>query len=260
MEDLEWSVRTDGDGYWELAMNRPLALTPGWHEITSEPAASSAAGLLVVDPENRVGIISDVDDTVLVSGVVEKRTLLKNSLTVPPERREAVPGMAALYHGLLRRNPRPEASAVFYVSASPKQLTDNLRGFLAGQGFPRGVLRLKEFSEASGASILDRTSGGINCVCWRRCCWRIQRCASRFLEMTESRTRRSMRRCRRNSRSRSKRCGFAAWIRTRRGRDSKGRGIRRCCWCGEFKTSSSGRKPGHYRRDAAVIDSIHPPR
>ena len=158
--DLEWSLRTDDDGYWELAMNRPLALAPGWHEITSEPAASSAAGLLVVDPENRFGIISDVDDTVLVSGVVEKRTLLKNSLTVPPERREAVPGVAALYHRLLKRNPKPEASAVFYVSASPKQLTDNLRGFLGGQGFPRGVLRLKEISEASGASILDPNQQG----------------------------------------------------------------------------------------------------
>jgi phosphatidate phosphatase APP1 len=158
--DLEWTVRADEEGYWELAMNRPLPLAPGWHEITSEPAVSSAAGLLVVDPENRFGIISDVDDTVLVSGVVEKRTLLKNSLTVPPERREAVPGMAELYHRLLKRNLKPEASAVFYVSASPKQLTDNLRGFLGGQGFPRGVLRLKELSEASGASILDPNQQG----------------------------------------------------------------------------------------------------
>jgi phosphatidate phosphatase APP1 len=31
---------------------------------------------------------------------------------------------------------------------------------LSGQGFPRGVLRLKEFSEASGASILDPNQQG----------------------------------------------------------------------------------------------------
>lgn len=153
--DREWAVRTDDDGYWELAMNQPLPLAPGWHEIETEPAGSSEAGLLVADPANRFGIISDLDDTILVSGVLEKRVLLKNSLTVPAERREVVPGMAALYQRLLRQNPVPEASVVFYVSASPKQLTDNLRGFLRHQGFPRGVLRLKEFSEASDASLFD---------------------------------------------------------------------------------------------------------
>lgn len=157
---LEWSLRTDDDGYWELAANQPLALAPGWHAITSEPAASSTAGLLVVDPANRFGIISDLDDTVLVSGVTDKRTLLKNSLTVPPVRREAVPGMAALYHRLLKQNPVPDASAVFYVSASPRQLTDNLRGFLRQNEFPRGVLRLKEFSEQSDASLFNHNQQG----------------------------------------------------------------------------------------------------
>jgi hypothetical protein len=93
---LEWTLRTDDDGYWELATNQPLALAPGWHEIETEPKASSEAGLLIADPANRLGIISDLDDTILVSGVMEKGVLLKNSLTVAPGRRTAVPGMAAL--------------------------------------------------------------------------------------------------------------------------------------------------------------------
>ncbi len=152
---LEWTLRTDDDGYWELETNQHLPLTPGWHEIESEPEASSAAGLLVADPANRLGLISDLDDTILVSGVMEKGVLLKNSLTVPPERREAVPGMAELYRRLLKQNPVPEASTVFYISASPKQLTDNLRAFLRHNGFPRGVLCLKEFSEGSDASLFD---------------------------------------------------------------------------------------------------------
>lgn len=152
----EWTVRTDDDGYWELASNQPLALQPGWHAIATEPAASSPAGLLVVDPANRLGIISDLDDTVLVSDVLQKKTLLKNSLAVPAARREPVAGMADLYRRLLNPNPAPDASAVFYVSASPKQLTDNLRTFLAHNGFPRGVLRLKEISESSNDSLLDQ--------------------------------------------------------------------------------------------------------
>lgn len=152
----EWSVRTDDDGYWELASNQPLTLKPGWHAITTEPAASSPAGLLVVDPANRLGLISDLDDTILVSDVLKKKTLLKNSLAVPAAQRTPVAGMADLYRRLLKQNPAPESAAVFYVSASPKQLTDNLRSFLAHNGFPRGVLRLKEISEASNDSLLDQ--------------------------------------------------------------------------------------------------------
>lgn len=150
----EWSTRTDDDGYWTLAARPAPAFAPGWHAIESDPPRSGEAGLLVPDPANRLGLISDVDDTVVVSEVLEKRTLLKNSLAVAPEARVAVAGVAAAYRRLLAKNPAPESAAVFYVSASPKQLTDNLRTFLRINEFPRGVLRLKELSEASEDSLL----------------------------------------------------------------------------------------------------------
>ncbi len=151
--DHEWTTRTDDDGYWTLRTNRPVPLAPGWHEIETSPPASSPAGLLAIDPAARLGIISDLDDTILVSGVLKKPLLLRNSLAVPPEKRVPVPGMAELYHRLLRRETAPVVAPVFYVSASPRQLTDNLRGFLRHHGFPRGVLHLKEISEASEDSL-----------------------------------------------------------------------------------------------------------
>ena len=149
----EWTTRADDDGYWTLAMNPAPVFAPGWHGIETEPERSSAAGLLVADPANRLGLISDLDDTIVVSEVMEKRVLLKNSLAVAPEDRVAVAGMAELYRRLLAKNVEPEAAAVFYVSASPRQLTDNLRAFLKKNGFPRGVLRLKELSETSEDSL-----------------------------------------------------------------------------------------------------------
>lgn len=151
----EWTTRADDDGYWTLAMNPAPAFAAGWHAIETEPRRSGEAGLLVADPRNRLGIISDLDDTVVVSEVLRKRVLLKNSLAVAPEERVAVAGMAELYRRLLARkeNPAPEAAAVFYVSASPRQLTDNVRAFLRANRFPRGVLRLKELSETSDDSL-----------------------------------------------------------------------------------------------------------
>lgn len=154
----EWSIRVDEHGYWELAASQTLDLTPGWHDIESKPIASTQAGLLIADPRNQIGIITDIDDTILVSEVLSKRSLLKNSLTVPAEQREAVACMAALYAHVLRANPAPESSAVFYVSSSPRQLTDNLRRFLQANAFPRGVLQLKEVGSGSGDSVGEHES------------------------------------------------------------------------------------------------------
>lgn len=152
-----WQTRADDQGYWEFFTNQPLhGLTPGWHGISSTPPASSTAQLLVHDPANRIGLISDIDDTILVSDVNAKMKLLKNSLTVPPESREAVDGMAALYRAWTHRNPNPAATPIFYVSASPRQLTDSVRRFLAKQAFPPGVLQLKEVSSASTDPLLDQ--------------------------------------------------------------------------------------------------------
>jgi phosphatidate phosphatase APP1 len=156
---LEWQSRADDMGYWELHTNLPLpplALAPGWHTLHSQPVASTlaqpvahathAAGLLVHDPHNTSGLISDIDDTILVTQVLDKAKLLKNSLTIAPESRQAVAGMAQLYRKLMDDLPNPAAAPVFYLSASPKQLSDSLRRFLAQHQFPRGVLQLREIS------------------------------------------------------------------------------------------------------------------
>jgi phosphatidate phosphatase APP1 len=152
---MEWTTRADDHGYWELTSNTPLGLEPGWHEIESVPAASSVAGLLVPDPRNALGIISDIDDTILVSEVLSKRRLLSNSLTVVAEDRSAVPGLAELYARIAKKNPAPETTPIFYVSGSPRQLTDSIRRFLKKNDFPRGVLQLKEISTERGDSLLD---------------------------------------------------------------------------------------------------------
>jgi phosphatidate phosphatase APP1 len=154
-----WQTRADDHGYWEIASNQPLpaaALAPGWHAIDSTPQPSSPAHLLVHDPANAIGLISDIDDTVLVSEVNDTARLLRNSLTVPPEKRQPVAGMAALCEAWTKRNPVPEATPVFYISASPRQLSDGLRRFLKRHWFPQGALQLKEVSVQSEDPLRDQ--------------------------------------------------------------------------------------------------------
>ncbi len=63
-------VRADRDGYVDAVLDVD-DLDPGWHEfemsLRDGPAVS--AQVLVVDPDVRIGLVSDVDDTILETGL-----------------------------------------------------------------------------------------------------------------------------------------------------------------------------------------------
>ena len=116
----------------------------------------AAAELLLIPPTG-LSIISDIDDTVKLSDVLNKRELLRNTFL-----REFVPveGMAELY-----RHWGEEHEAVFhYVSASPWQLQPELEGFLRNSGFPPATFHLKSVRlnalPGSGDSLLNLLEKG----------------------------------------------------------------------------------------------------
>ena len=97
----------------------------------------AATGSIHLVPAAGLSVISDIDDTVKVTNVANRRELLRNTLL-----REfaAVPGMAAVY-----RHWQAEGTAFHYVSASPWQLSRCLCGFLEEAGLPAGSMHLKLF-------------------------------------------------------------------------------------------------------------------
>lgn len=142
-----WSAVTDEEGYFRVEASTPAGVRAGWHEVTvatDRGDARATGAVLLVPAENRLGIISDLDDTILVSDVTDKSRLLRNTLLVNYAQRQPVSGTAALYARLARRNPRPEAAPIFYLSASPRQLHVGIQAFLDRNGFPRGVLITKK--------------------------------------------------------------------------------------------------------------------
>jgi phosphatidate phosphatase APP1 len=142
--ERQWPATTDVEGYFRVELSELAALTPGWHQIAGEVAgASTETGLLVVPDANVHGLISDLDDTILVTEVTSTRRMLANTLLRNPMQREAVPGTAALYRELAAKNADAAAAPVFYLSASPRQLHFSIETFLAYNGFPRGVLITK---------------------------------------------------------------------------------------------------------------------
>lgn len=82
-----------------------------------------------------VSVISDIDDTIKVTQVTDRKAMLANTFYRPFQ---PVAGMAALY-GKLAKN-----GAVFhYISASPWQLLQPLEEFRKSNKFPAGVFHLQ---------------------------------------------------------------------------------------------------------------------
>jgi phosphatidate phosphatase APP1 len=98
---------------------------------------ASARGRIQFVAEEGTSVISDIDDTVKVTNVVDRRELLANTLL---REFHAVPGMADLF-----RSWQDAGSVFHYVSASPWQLVTCLNDFLHDAGLPAGSMHLKLF-------------------------------------------------------------------------------------------------------------------
>lgn len=139
-----WDTVTDAEGYFRIDAHEENLLPAGWHAVSAQaPAGTGSGSLLMVPAGNVQGVISDFDDTVVVSEVNRFFRLLGHSLLKNPQQREAVPGMAEQYARLIAGNPDASTAPLFYLSASPRQLQSPIQSFLDYNGFPRGVLITK---------------------------------------------------------------------------------------------------------------------
>jgi phosphatidate phosphatase APP1 len=145
--DATAEVETDDEGYFHAGL-RPGALTDPWQDGTVELAGEyrgltephrTPVRIRVPGPGARYGVISDVDDTILETGVQRVGMMLRQTFTGSALTRTPFPGAAELYQDLAAGgNP------VFYVSSSPWNLYSFLIAFLRHRDFPLGPLLLRD--------------------------------------------------------------------------------------------------------------------
>jgi phosphatidate phosphatase APP1 len=145
----ETPARCDRQGYLDVAIDAS-GLAPGWHEVIVETSwhgrtVSIPAPVLVVDPAADLAVISDLDDTVIETGLTRGLEFLRLTLLTSVTERTPLPGAAELYQALLRRGAGVATRPVFYLSTSPWNLYDLLARFIALRGFPSGPLLLTDW-------------------------------------------------------------------------------------------------------------------
>ncbi|WP_434143793.1 App1 family protein [Leucobacter sp. gxy201] len=136
------TVRADRGGV--IDSNVPVELAPGWHTLTlrTGDGETADAPVSIVDPEARVGVISDVDDTVLITALPRPFLAAWNSFVLDEHARAATPGMAVMLDHLVAAHP---GAPVIYLSTGAWNAAPALSRFLARNLYPMGPLLLTDW-------------------------------------------------------------------------------------------------------------------
>ena len=122
----------------------PAALEPGWQTLSMsvEGGESVEARVFIVGPEVRFGMVSDIDDTVMVTALPRPLLAAWNSFVVDEHARQPVPGMAVLFERLIRQHP---GSLVVYLSTGAWNIAPTLVRFLRRHLYPPGAILLTDW-------------------------------------------------------------------------------------------------------------------
>lgn len=134
-------VSADRGGYVDAVLEAELE--PGWREARlTLGGVGAVAPVLAVPPGPGTALVSDVDDTTMVTALPRPLLAAWNSFVLHEHARRPVPGMAALYRRWLAANP---GSPTFYLSTGAWNVAPALRRFLERHGYPAGPLLLTDW-------------------------------------------------------------------------------------------------------------------
>lgn len=149
MAGERWTLDDTGsNGHIETKVTWPGPASPGKRVPLSvrmpEGDGRNFHGTVEFIPPTGVTVISDIDDTIKISNVLDKQALLANTFLEPYA---TTPGMPALYEQLAA-----EGYHFHYVSASPWQLWPSLGPFIT-EHYPQGTVAMRNFRLKDGSFV-----------------------------------------------------------------------------------------------------------
>jgi phosphatidate phosphatase APP1 len=140
--DAQQPVLADHSGIVDAVV--PASLSPGWHTIglSTEGSEVATAKVIVVDPDEDFGIVSDIDDTVMVTALPRPLLAAWHTFVVNEHARATTPGMPVLYERLTSQHGNPP---VIYLSTGAWNVGPTLTRFLSRNLYPGGPLLLTDW-------------------------------------------------------------------------------------------------------------------
>jgi len=174
--EVEWqgqakTIIADQEGYFFERL--PLAYPCSAEELevtlrVKEPAGrqpvETKAPILPVPPSARMIVVSDMDDTVLLTMATKAIRMVRLTLFGNAHTRQPFSGVADWYRELASGKGTPE-NPFFYVSSSPWNIYDFLEEFLILNGIPHGPMFLRDHGfEARRVNRLDHRSHKLQAI------------------------------------------------------------------------------------------------
>lgn len=137
--------RTNSQGVVSARVSLPIsaqAKAAGWLSYSVSGPTQRFSGRAQIVPDRGTSIISDIDDTIRDTHVLNRHEMLLNTFV---RELKAVPGMAALYQNALQT----PGVRIHYLSNAPHALYPLLQQFFAEAGFPEGSVHPRAISASS---------------------------------------------------------------------------------------------------------------
>jgi phosphatidate phosphatase APP1 len=156
---IKQEIVADEEGYFDVSfrLKEPLVSRKAWEKIdlelleprVSEGKKVHAEGqVLIVSPEAEYGVISDIDDTVVYTGVTSRLKMAGNIFLRNARTRLPLEGVATFYHALQQGKRRDSVNPLFYVSSSPWNIYDLFQEFFQIHGIPTGPIFFRDWGLA----------------------------------------------------------------------------------------------------------------
>jgi phosphatidate phosphatase APP1 len=147
---------SDAEGYYQMRLHLPAPLveSPGWIGVDlaienaadfGQAASTARAEVLIPPASARFGVISDIDDTVVVTYAPHLVKMARMVFFNNARTRLPFPGVAGFYQALHRGRSGNEGNPLFFVSSSAWNLYDLLVDFMALNGIPPAPILLADY-------------------------------------------------------------------------------------------------------------------
>lgn len=132
----------DRGGVVDVRLEVPMEL--GWqtYRITPEGGRPGEGEIRVVDETIKFGVVSDIDDTVMVTALPRPMLAAWNTFILDEHARTPTPGMPVLYD---RLTASTDVGLLVYLSTGPWNVASTLKRFLARNLYPKAPLLLTDW-------------------------------------------------------------------------------------------------------------------
>ena len=139
------TITTDKNGYFKTTLQLTSEIKAGWHSVYYYLDKDTAIEVraenkcLIIDDSVSLGVISDIDDTIVVSHSHCYRKKIWTALSKNAKTRKPNKTLSEFYNKL-----HSDKTPFFYVSSSERNLYEFWIRFMEINKFPSGPLLLKE--------------------------------------------------------------------------------------------------------------------